>query len=206
MECRVQRTSANGEKTPEVANVKGRTYSSRVRGRKWANRSDFFSRSCYLVVLAYPFLHLSCSVKKRSKEAEEESENFEEEELRRLGKKLDCRRVMEVKGGAATTTERPTRWWNYNGQLPRLKEGHRRKGPTVDLFAVGEHANYELLESLLQSRELEEVKIENLQQDMERRFQPKKLVQSVNVVRKSRSTQCRKAESKDPAGGSVRTE
>uniref|UniRef100_A0A7I4Z3E6 ELM2 domain-containing protein n=1 Tax=Haemonchus contortus TaxID=6289 RepID=A0A7I4Z3E6_HAECO len=30
MECRVQRTSANGEKTPEVANVKGRTYSSRL--------------------------------------------------------------------------------------------------------------------------------------------------------------------------------
>ncbi|VDO46019.1 unnamed protein product [Haemonchus placei] len=109
---------------------------------------------------------------------------------------------MEVKAEAAITTERPNRCRNIPGNFLALRKVTEEKDQRLVFLQEVNNANYELLESLLQGRELEEVKIEDLRQAMERRFQPKMLVQSVNVVRKSRSTHCRKAESKNPVSGS----
>ncbi|KAK6056210.1 hypothetical protein COOONC_06285 [Cooperia oncophora] len=67
-------------------------------------------------------------------------------------------------------------WWKlFSNFLVLRKVTEEREQRLVFLQEVG-NSNYELLESLLQGRELEEVELKELRQAMERHYQPKKLV------------------------------
>ncbi|KAK6044731.1 30S ribosomal protein S14 domain protein [Cooperia oncophora] len=67
-------------------------------------------------------------------------------------------------------------WWKlFSNFLVLRKVTEEREQRLIFLQEVG-NSNYELLESLLQGRELEDVELKDLRQAMERHYQPKKLV------------------------------
>ncbi|XGW19810.1 hypothetical protein V3C99_003555 [Haemonchus contortus] len=67
-------------------------------------------------------------------------------------------------------------WWKlFNNFLVLRKVTEEKDQRLIFLQEVG-NSNYELLESLLQGRELEDVELKDLRQAMERHYQPKKLI------------------------------